>query len=63
VLPATATVVGVLVLTQIPGAKEIIGVVLVVAGVALHQERPPEPAPPDPPPCDLGRSATSLILK
>lgn len=36
-LPATATVIGVLVLTQIPGLKEIIGVTLVVAGVALHQ--------------------------
>src|SRR3954447_23740066 len=38
-LPATATVIGVLVLTQIPTAAEIVGVVLVVAGVALHQER------------------------
>jgi len=38
-LPATATVIGVVVLTQIPSAKEIVGVVLVVAGVALHQER------------------------
>jgi inner membrane transporter RhtA len=38
-LPATATVIGVVVLTQIPSAKEVIGVVLVVAGVALHQER------------------------
>ncbi|MCY1139025.1 EamA family transporter [Actinoplanes sp. Pm04-4] len=38
-LPATATVVGVIVLTQIPTAKEIIGVVLVVAGVALHENR------------------------
>jgi inner membrane transporter RhtA len=39
-LPATATVIGVVVLTQIPTAAEIVGVVLVVAGVALHQERP-----------------------
>jgi inner membrane transporter RhtA len=38
-LPATATVVGVVVLTQIPGVKEIAGVALVVAGVALHRER------------------------
>ena len=54
-LPATATVIGIVVLTQIPTAAEIVGVVLVVAGVALHQERPtgsatesaeqPEPAP------------------
>ncbi|WP_250030788.1 EamA family transporter [Paractinoplanes maris] len=42
-LPATATVVGVLVLTQIPSLAEVAGVVLVVAGVALHEERPPSP--------------------
>jgi inner membrane transporter RhtA len=35
-LPATATVIGVVVLTQIPSALEITGVVLVIAGVALH---------------------------
>ena len=35
-LPATATVIGVIVLTQIPGPAEILGVVLVVGGVALH---------------------------
>jgi inner membrane transporter RhtA len=44
-LPATATVIGVIVLTQIPATAEIIGVALVVAGVALHQERPPGPEP------------------
>jgi inner membrane transporter RhtA len=38
-LPATATVIGVVVLTQIPSPREIIGVVLVVAGVALHKGR------------------------
>ena len=38
-LPATATVVGVLVLTQLPTAKEVAGVALVVGGVAVH--RPP----------------------
>jgi len=50
-LPATATIIGVLVLTQIPSAKEVIGVVLVVVGVALHQEPPSEPSQspqPDP---------------
>jgi inner membrane transporter RhtA len=36
-LPATATVIGVLVLTQIPTAAEIAGVVLVVTGVAIHR--------------------------
>jgi len=38
-LPATATVIGILVLTQIPTPMEVVGVVLVVAGVAIHQER------------------------
>ncbi len=38
-LPATATVIGVVVLTQIPSAKELTGVALVIAGVALHRER------------------------
>ena len=37
-LPATATVIGVVVLTQIPTALEIAGVALVVAGVAVHRE-------------------------
>jgi inner membrane transporter RhtA len=41
-LPATATVIGVVVLAQIPTLVEIAGVALVVAGVALHRE-PPEP--------------------
>jgi inner membrane transporter RhtA len=37
-LPATATVVGIIVLTQIPSPTEIAGVVLVVGGVAVHRE-------------------------
>src|SRR3954451_8553095 len=39
-LPATATVVGIVVLTQLPSAVEILGVALVVAGVALHRPQP-----------------------
>lgn len=38
-LPATATVIGVVVLTQIPSAPEVTGVALVIAGVALHRQR------------------------
>jgi inner membrane transporter RhtA len=38
-LPATATVVGILVLRQIPSVVEAAGVALVVAGVAAHRER------------------------
>ncbi len=37
-LPATATLVGIGVLAQIPSAAELGGIALVVAGVALHQE-------------------------
>ena len=42
-LPATAAVIGVLVLGQVPSVAEAAGVMLVIAGVALH--RAPEPAP------------------
>jgi inner membrane transporter RhtA len=38
-LPATATVIGVVVLAQIPSWNEGLGVALVIAGVALHRER------------------------
>ena len=36
-LPAIATVIGVLVLTQIPSGAEVAGVCLVIGGVALHR--------------------------
>jgi inner membrane transporter RhtA len=39
-LPAIATVIGIVVLTQIPSLSDIAGVALVIAGVALH--RPPD---------------------
>jgi inner membrane transporter RhtA len=37
-LPATATVIGIVVLAQVPSWVEVTGVALVVAGVALHRE-------------------------
>jgi inner membrane transporter RhtA len=37
-LPATATVIGIVVLAQIPTVVEVVGVALVVAGVAVHRE-------------------------
>jgi inner membrane transporter RhtA len=50
-LPATATVIGVIVLAQVPSPLEVLGVSLVVAGVALHRApAPPPAAPPDPAP-------------
>ena len=42
-LPATAAVIGVVVLGQVPSVAEAVGVTLVIAGGALH--RAPEPAP------------------
>jgi inner membrane transporter RhtA len=42
-LPATATVIGLLVLTQVPSATDALGIVLVIAGVALHREPTPPP--------------------
>jgi inner membrane transporter RhtA len=61
-LPATATVVGVLVLRQLPAPVELLGIGLVIAGVAVHREQaagPRTPAavtpgrrtPPRAPPC------------
>jgi inner membrane transporter RhtA len=38
-LPATATVIGVIVLAQVPSTAEVIGVALVIAGVAVHRDR------------------------
>ena len=55
-LPATATVIGVVVLAQVPSPLEALGVALVVGGVAVHRDRPtpqrgqPPAAPPDPAP-------------
>jgi inner membrane transporter RhtA len=37
-LPATATVIGVAILGQIPSAVEILGVLLVIGGVAIHRD-------------------------
>jgi inner membrane transporter RhtA len=45
-LPATATVIGIVVLAQIPSAVEVAGVALVVAGVALHREPVTTPGAP-----------------
>jgi inner membrane transporter RhtA len=50
-LPATATVVGLLVLTQVPTLVDALGIALVILGVALHREPTPPPAgPPSPTP-------------
>jgi inner membrane transporter RhtA len=36
-LPASATIIAALVLAQIPSLKDIAGIALVIAGVAVHQ--------------------------
>jgi inner membrane transporter RhtA len=45
-LPATATVIGVIVLAQVPSLAEALGVGLVILGVAIHRE-PGAAGPPD----------------
>jgi inner membrane transporter RhtA len=39
-LPATATVIGLLVLAQIPTLPELGGIGLIIGGVAIHHDRP-----------------------
>ena len=39
ILPATATVIGLVVLGQVPTVQDLVGIALVILGVALHQER------------------------
>ncbi len=36
-LPAVATIIGIIVLTQIPTPIEVAGIALIIAGVALHR--------------------------
>ena len=47
-LPATATVIGVVVLAQVPSLDELAGVALVIAGVAVHREPRPADSLPSP---------------
>jgi inner membrane transporter RhtA len=50
-LPATATVIGIAVLAQVPSWVEVAGVGLVIAGVAIHRqasEPQPQSAPAEP---------------
>jgi inner membrane transporter RhtA len=42
-LPATAVVVGLVVLGQTPNARQVLGISLVVGALALHRDRPVEP--------------------
>lgn len=42
-LPATATVIGIVVLAQVPSLAELAGIALIVAGVAIHRDRASAP--------------------
>ena len=42
-LPATATLVGIIVLAQIPSLRDTLGVLIVMAGVAIHRPAPEGP--------------------
>ena len=55
-LPATATVIGIVVLAQIPTWIEVLGVGLVVAGVAVHREPANAATAPEPDPAALAAS-------
>jgi inner membrane transporter RhtA len=46
-LPATATVIGLLVLAQVPTPAELAGVAAVVAAIAVHRDASAEPVEPD----------------
>jgi inner membrane transporter RhtA len=37
-LPATATVIGLVVLAQVPTVQDLLGVGLVIAGIAVHRD-------------------------
>ena len=47
-LPATATLIGIIVLKQIPSLRDTAGVALVMAGVAVHRPPAHEPRQPSP---------------
>jgi inner membrane transporter RhtA len=45
-LPATATIIGIVVLAQLPTAIEALGVALVILGVAVHRDADADAAQP-----------------
>jgi inner membrane transporter RhtA len=49
-LPATATVIGLVVLAQVPTVRQLVGVVLVVVAVGIHHDRSTAAAVPRPRP-------------
>jgi inner membrane transporter RhtA len=60
-LPATATVIGIVVLAQVPSWAEVAGVGLVIAGVAIHRQAP-EPQPQSAPAEPAGRPVPASAL-
>jgi len=47
-LPATATVIGAVVLAQIPTLRDLFGIALVIAGVAIHKPAPEQKGSSEP---------------
>ena len=59
-LPATATVIGIVILAQVPSWSEALGVALVIVGVAVHREAAePDPQLGCPAPCSSTESGRS----
>src|SRR5215471_19734127 len=56
-LPATATVIGLIVLGQVPTARDLMGIGLVILGVALHRDPPRRGTPPAVPASAAGRDS------
>jgi inner membrane transporter RhtA len=48
-LPAAATVIGLLVLGQVPTWRDLLGIALVIAGIASRHDPAPDDAAPEPP--------------
>jgi len=46
-LPATATLIGIIVLAQMPSLRDLLGILLVMSGVALHKPAAPHPPSPE----------------
>ena len=56
-LPATAAVIGLIVVGQVPTARDLLGIGLVILGVALHRDPPRRETPSAVPASAAGRDS------